>query len=139
MEKWKQHFSEINFDDNGPIANLVLKSRLVVYSYNIGTGYLEFLSADVPTIAFWDMKASPISNLAEPFFYQLRKAGIFHDTPEEAALFIKSIWDDIEGWWNSDSVQDAKRSFCKKFANLHDNTLVQVEKVLREELKKIKN
>ena len=137
MEKWKQYFSEINFDDNGPIANLVLKSRLVVYSYNIGTGYLEFLSANVPTIAFWNMKASPISQSAEPFFHQLRIAGIFHDTPEEAALFIQSIWDDVEEWWNSESVQDARRNFCKKFANLQDNILVQVEKVLREELKKV--
>jgi len=133
-DRWRDHFPEIRLDRNASISKLVSGSRLVIYSYNLGTGYLEFLCANVPTIAFWNMNTSPISELAVPYFEELKRVGVFHDTPESLAAHIHTVWDDVESWWQSANVQNATKKFCEKFAFVADNLVDRVESVLRKEI-----
>ena len=133
-DRWQDRFPSTRLDKSSTIAKLVSASRLVIYTYNIGTGYLEFLCANVPTIAFWDMKISPVSDIAVPYFEELKRVGVFHDTPESLAAHIHAVWDDVESWWQSDDVQNATKKFCEKFAFVADNLVDRVESVLRKEI-----
>jgi putative transferase (TIGR04331 family) len=53
---------------------------------------------------------------AEAAFDALEEAGIFHRTPESAAAYINSIWDDVDGWWNSPATLEARKHFTDQYA-----------------------
>lgn len=131
--RWRSSWPEVRLSDGSdPIADLVAQSRLVIYTYNGGTGYLEFMAADVPVIAFWDMNASPVRDSAIPYFDELRRVGIFHETPESVAAHVAKIWDDVEGWWKGAEVQEVLVRFKARYCNLPDNLLDCVETALRD-------
>ena len=97
------------------IKVLIAKSRLVVYSYD-STGMLENLALNVPTICFWYYGLNHLSQEAKPYYELLRNAGILADTPERAAEIIALHWDNIDEWWNSALVQDARSLFCGEYS-----------------------
>jgi putative transferase (TIGR04331 family) len=131
--RWRDSMPDVRINDGlDPIAKLVARSRLVVYTYNGGTGYLEFMAADVPVIALWDMKSSPVRDSAIPYFDDLKRVGIFHDTAESAAAHVGRIWGDVEGWWKSAEVEEVLLRFKAKYCRRPENILDRVEAVLRD-------
>jgi putative transferase (TIGR04331 family) len=131
--RWRNSMPEVQLNDGSdPIEKLVVLSRLVIYTYNGGTGYLEFMAANVPVIAFWDMKASPVRDSAVSFFDDLKRVGIFHETSESAAAHVNKIWDDVEGWWRSTEVVEVLRRFKANYCHQPNNILDCVETVLRD-------
>ena len=46
----------------------------------------------------------------------LKKVGIFHETPESAAKHIISVWDDVNSWWNDSLTKKYVKDFCKMYA-----------------------
>lgn len=131
--RWRNSMPEVQLNDGSdPIAKLVVQSRLVIYTYNGGTGYLEFMAANVPVIAFWDMKASPIRDSAIPYFDDLKRVGIFHESPESAATHVNKIWDDVEGWWKNSEVEEVLVRFKANYCHQSENILDCVEVALRD-------
>jgi putative transferase (TIGR04331 family) len=134
-QRWRKRFPEVKIAEKGcDIQQLVSQSKLVIYTYNLSTGYLEYINANIPTIIFWDMTSSPVSEEAEEVFEELRLVGMFHESPETAAKHINLIWDDVNGWWNSDKVRSARRNLCLKFAKRPGNILPDIELILRQHL-----
>lgn len=114
--RWNDLFPEVTINDGYDRMEIhVKRSKLVVYSYNGGTGYLEFISANIPVIMFWDMNDSPIRNDAMPFFDLLRNVGLFHDSPVSAANHVAAIWNDIDAWWHSKAVRVVLETFSKQY------------------------
>jgi len=102
------------------ISNQIRKSRIFVSTYN-ATTYLESFSMNIPTIIYWNVNHWELNNSAIPYFEALKRVGIFHATPESAALHINAIWDDVPKWWNSIEVRDAVEKFKNQFCHLSDN------------------
>jgi len=126
-EKWYRSCPDVEIaPSNISIHKLIKKTRLAVYTYNVGTGWLEFMAAGIPTIAFWDMDASPVRDSCIPFFNELRNAGIFHDTPQSAAHHVERIWADVDGWWNSALVAAVRIRFCREYVNTESNLLSNI-------------
>jgi putative transferase (TIGR04331 family) len=89
--------------------------RLYVATYN-ATTFLESLYLNIPTIMFWDFKFWEINQLAKPYFDELVLIGILHDSPDSAANKINEIWNDVESWWESREIQNARINFCSRFS-----------------------
>ena len=70
---------------------------------------------------------------AQPYFDDLRRVGILHDTPESAAAKVNEIYKDPLSWWHSDEIQEVINRFCHQFARTSDKWLPQ----WKEELLKI--
>ena len=68
---------------------------------------------------------------AEAVFDALEQVGIFHRTPESAASFINSIWDDVDGWWNSSATIDARKQFTDQYARTVSNPVRFLAKALQ--------
>ena len=68
---------------------------------------------------------------AEDIFDALEAAGIFHRTPESASSFINSIWDDVDGWWNSQATIDARKQFTDQYARSVPNPIRFLAKALQ--------
>jgi putative transferase (TIGR04331 family) len=113
---WKVHAPNVK-QDNGkaPFATLLPDAKLVLTSHN-GTTFPETISAGIPTVIAWDESFVTLRPEAEQVFQSLEQVGVFHRTPESAAAFINSIWDDVDGWWSSPATLEARKHFTDQYA-----------------------
>ena len=129
--RWRDRFPNIRLDDGQqPISNLLEGTHLVVATYNF-TSYYESISADIPTVMYWDPDHWEVSPMAESYLGRFADLNIFHDTPESAARHVTEIWDDVESWWISASVQDAVSQFREQYCQVHLNHLERLETAIR--------
>jgi len=99
-------------------------SRLSIHSYN-STTFLETLSANFPTILYWNPEFFELRKSAVPYFNILREAGILYDDPKAAAKKLNEIYEDPLSWWSTPEVQDARDKFCHQFARTNDNWIAE--------------
>ena len=116
VDRWQESFPDVEIDDSTkPIECRLRQSRLAVYTYN-STGFLEAIARNIPMIVFWNPSYFELRTEAQPYFDRLKEAGIYHETPESAAIHVNKVWDDVAGWWNQQAVQEARHSFCERYA-----------------------
>jgi putative transferase (TIGR04331 family) len=129
---WSNYNPDIEIDKGtSPISELISKSRLIVHGYD-STGMLESLEKNIPTVAFWCGGLDHLRDNAIPFYNILISAGIVHLSSESAAEHVNKIWDDVDGWWNSKPVQDAKERFCAKYAKSSKAPIRDLKQILEE-------
>lgn len=122
-ERWVHKFPEVECClGNKSMLDQLNESRLFIGTYN-ATTYLEAFAANFPTILYWNPLHWELRPLAQPFFNELRKVGILHDTPESAAKKVNDISNDPMSWWVKNEVQEAKDMFCKQYANTSESWL----------------
>jgi len=130
LKRWQEKFPDLGYDLGAAAMRQVLKKcRLFVGTYN-STTYLETFTADFPTILFWDPDCWELRESAKPYFAQLKRAGILHDTPESAAAKVNEIFNDPRKWWLNQGVQQAKNNFCRNFARVSDSWLPEWKREL---------
>lgn len=130
--RWGDRFPTVALElGRRKIHDLMKESRIVVLSYN-STGILETLASGIPSVLFVDLKVAPLRDAAIPYFDELKRVGIFHDTPESAALHVNRIWNDVNEWWTSAEVQTVLSQFTSQYCHRPDNLLDRVEMVLRD-------
>ena len=129
----KDELPHIQIDEGyKKIHKLILNSKLVVHSY-IGTGYLETLSMNFPTIIFFDTKNCLLNEETLNDLKILSKVNIFHSNYETASHFINENYENIDDWWNSEKTQEAIKFFCKKYAVLKNYKLNDLAKIIKNE------
>ena len=128
---WKLHAPDIKQDMEGiGFQKRLAESRLVLIAHN-GTSIPESIALHAPTIITWSDSYMKVRQSAEPVFNALEQVGIFHRTPESAASFINSIWDDVDGWWNSPTTIDARKQFTDQYARSVSNPVRFLAKALQ--------
>ena len=86
--------------------------------------------AGYPTIIFWDSKYEQLNARANKFYEQLLVAKILHHSPESAARHLVDIWDDVDAWWTSELVRQAREIFGENFARQSKFPAITVAKAL---------
>lgn len=128
--RWKAFDSTLRIDTGStPISDLVARSRLVIHSYD-STGILETLSQNIPTLAYWQNGFDHLRDSAKPMYQLLVDAGIVHLTHLSIAQKINEVWDDVDTWWTTKKVQEARKAFCKRYAFTSDNPVTDLKKIL---------
>ncbi len=116
IERWKDSKIKINLDEGkSDINSLIRKSRLYLSTYN-ATTYLESLSLNMPTIIFWKPEHWELNMHGKKYAELLIKEKILHFTPESAAQHVTKVWNNLEKWWQSKSVQKARLIFCEEYS-----------------------
>lgn len=129
---WKERFPHMRLDDGTlPIVGQIGRNRLTVFSYE-STGILESLVGNIPILFFYDTRDYPLRPSARPYYEGLKAAGIFHETPASAAAKVNEVWNDVQGWWARDEVQDARKAFCDHFARMPQHPLRELKRALLE-------
>ena len=113
-----------------PIFRQFAKSRLVVHTYD-STGMLETLAGNIPTVAFWPMGLSHLTDEARADYAALISANIVHPTPEGAANHINFVIQDVDKWWSSSSVQKARADFVAKYSRLSATPVRELSRAIR--------
>lgn len=123
-ERWNDNFPDVDLDYNPSFYKTMRNNKLLVGTTN-STVLFEALTANIPIVAFWNPVFWELRESAKPYYDLLSQVHILNNSPEEAADFINHNWDDIEQWWYSTDVQEARIEFCNKFANLEEDWVNQ--------------
>ena len=114
---------------NNKLIDLINKSKLVIHTYN-STGFLETLSANKPTIIFFNNNDYPINKNAQKYFSYLEKANILFYNWKEAVSFLNKNYEFIDNWWNDQKTQNARIKFCSNFAKDNNNKLNELFRII---------
>jgi putative transferase (TIGR04331 family) len=106
---------DVLIDKNQKLYNSLTKSRICLVNLN-GTIFLEVMNLNFPTIVFLNNNNEPLNKETKKYLNILKKVGVYFDNYEMAAKKINEVWDDVDGWWYSNSVQNAVNIFCNKFS-----------------------
>ena len=137
--RWRDRFPTLQLDDGrSKIAHLIRDSRLIMGTFN-GTIYLETISLKIPTVIFWNPQHSELRDSAIPYFEDLKRVGIFHESPDSAAKHVNSIWGNVNAWWQSPELQEVLERFSKRYCYTPGDLLNRVEAALRETIAEHKN
>ena len=107
------------------------RNRISVVTYN-ETTVPNNLMAGYPTTIFWDAKYEQLNLRATKFYEQLLSAKILHHSPESAARHIANVWENVDLWWTSDEVLEARETFCENFARQSKFPALKVAKALAD-------
>jgi putative transferase (TIGR04331 family) len=128
--RWRDSFPNVQLDDGlSNINDLIRQSRLYIATYN-ATTYLESFSMNIPTVIYWNPCHWELRDSAIPYFEDLKRVGIFHDTPGSAARHVATIWDDVDAWWKSPELQKVLKNFKERYCHT-DKMLDRLEATLR--------
>jgi putative transferase (TIGR04331 family) len=105
------------------------RNRMSIVTYNETTIPTNLL-AGYPTVALWDPKYVRLTSTAATIYNELFKAKILHYTPESAARHIADVWANVDLWWTSDEVLQARETFCENFARHSKFPVLAVAKAL---------
>lgn len=103
------------------------ESRLVVHNY-LGTGWLETLALDIPTVCFFDIDTYAFRESAQPYIDALERIGVLHHSGVSAARFVAALGNNIESWWRTAEVQDVRHNFVSRYANFSPDWKEQWER-----------
>jgi len=112
------------------------RSRIVVVDHP-GTIFLKTMAANIPSVIFFDCRHWDFRPEAEPYLDLLRQAGIFYDTPQAAARQVAQVYDQVDAWWLSRSVQDSRKGFVNHFALSSPDWNRQWVKAITQELHEV--
>ena len=129
--RWRDCFPKLTIDNGRTsMEPLLQQTRIYISTYN-ATTYLESFSLDIPTVIFWNPKHWELRDSAIPYFEDLKRVGIFHETPESAAEHVRLIWDNVDEWWSSEPVREVLTRFKKNYCHLPKNLLGHLKIALR--------
>ena len=138
IHNWNEEkiFSKINpniiFEKGGSsIYNLSESCKLVIHGYD-STGILETLSANIPSIAFWQDGFDHLNESAIPFYRILYDAGIIFFDSNKAANMVNDIFENIDNWWQETEVQNARALFCENYARISKNPVNDLKNILKD-------
>lgn len=137
VEKLRKAAPDAAFDDHRVgVFDRFAQSRLVVHNY-LGTGYLETLALNVPTVCFYDADIYAFRHDARILMDELEKVGILHRSGKAAARFVAGLGDDSEGWWVKPEVQEARNRFVEQYANYSPDWKTQWETEFRRAIDQV--
>ena len=130
--RWEDRFPTIKINRGfTKIDKLINNSRIYIATYN-ATTFLESFNTNIPTIIFWDPNYWELRESAVPFFDELKRVKIFHETPESAANMVAEIWDDVDTWWNSKEVVEVVNLFKKEYCDSSNKLVDKLESTLQQ-------
>ena len=135
-ERITNEFNDCSFDDFSKPFDIMLRRARVFVTSGAHTTYLEALAANKPTVMFLPDNVYRFHPDAQPYFERLQDVNILHYSPESAAEHLNVVYDDVDTWWQSTEVQDARESFVEKYArsspNWADEWAKEFDRVLSE-------
>jgi putative transferase (TIGR04331 family) len=93
----------------------LMKCRLVVLPSYQSTMNIT-MAANTPTVVYMPPTMMVPRKESAHFFELLKRCGIAHDSPGDAAHHVNQVWDDVEGWWYNSEVQNARKIWVSQYA-----------------------
>lgn len=115
-KRWQEQYPEVFRESWDVVFQESLENCRLYVCDQLATTFLEALSANKPSVLFWNPEHNELRPEAEPYYEGLRAAGILYDSPEAAAEAVNMVYGDVESWWNDPQRQRVRSEFCDRFA-----------------------
>ena len=142
IDRWRDRSPQTKLIDDVlggvTILELFARSRITVFSFD-STGILEALFLNMPMICFWSEGFNHLLPDAKPYYQLLVDANILFTDPVLAAKHIARHWEDVDKWWNSKFVQEARKVFCERYAATEKYPTLRLKNLLLERAKFVHN
>jgi putative transferase (TIGR04331 family) len=130
-DRWQDHFPDVKIENMEiPFLKSMASCRIFVCDH-LSTVHAEALSADKPTLLFWNPASIKLKDEVIPYYDELRASGILHDSPESAAEMLIRIYEDVEGWWHASERTSALKRFNDRFARTSTHAIKEWARELR--------
>lgn len=130
FERWREIDAGLNIDcGDQKISQLISESRLVVFGYD-STGFAEAMALNIPVMVFLQVGFEQLNPYSRPFYSKLLDLGIAHASPETMAKKVNEVWDNVNIWWESSEIQDARELFCNGYARVSPNPVQEMSAIL---------
>jgi putative transferase (TIGR04331 family) len=107
---------------NGVFSEIIYESKILIIDH-LSTGVGEILNANIPCMIIHDGHIEQLEDEYSGIFDDLIDCGVVHRSAESAVLQLAKIYDDVEGWWKSDVVQNAHKKICSGTYDHPSNTV----------------
>ena len=101
--------------DKGLTHELVQRCHVVLWDQP-GTGFLECLSSNIPTMVYWPRTYSQEETWAKPIFLELEQLGIVHRGTDTLLEEFEKFKVSPESWMDSLERVALVNRFCRQFA-----------------------
>ena len=132
------HFK--NFDVNldygkSDIKKIYKKTKVTFFNYD-GTGLLENLALDMPTICYWDYTFNHLTEEVVQFYQYLVDAKILFLDLDESIRHLNKYWNNIDEWWLDKNTQEKIKLFNEQFNIVpNKNPLKSLSEILKSNIK----
>ena len=107
----------INIDSNN-FTKSIHNSRIIIIDH-ISTALAEIILTGVPFILMYDINKISINPLTKEIFDEMLDCGMLHLNADSTLKQLNTIYDDVNLWWESKSVQSILKKI--KEASLSDS------------------
>ena len=105
----------INIDKNTSFLNIVNNAKLVVFD-DYSTGFLQSLNLNLRAICYLPFKDNFFHNENKNDLRPLIENKIVFFEISKLTKHINEYWYNMDDWWLSKSVQEAKNNYCKLYS-----------------------
>ncbi|MDC0377908.1 hypothetical protein OAM76_01710 [Flavobacteriaceae bacterium] len=95
---------------SGDLHEETMKAKVILID-GPGTTMNILLSANIPTIAFWNYHLNFFDENSVKIIDNLKKHGIIQKSAKDAVQKLNEIYHDIESWWMNDELQKDLKEF----------------------------
>ena len=99
--------------DTGSFAHSIASARIVIIDH-LSTGVAEILLANVPCLIIRDEPPIGRSEDINRILEELAACGVVHTCAQSAVSHLAAIYDDVQSWWDSESVQRVTSQLVSK-------------------------
>lgn len=136
-EKIKNKFENIRFDNKTENFEVMLSKCKVMISFHISTTYLESMSRGIPTLIYIDRDIYKFNNFTLNLIESLYQNNIVFYDIKLLVKHLESIYNNIDNWWLSEKVQEAKNNFLYTHARYSKGFVkewkIEFDKLLKED------
>ena len=118
--KYGDKYKIVETIDKGFSKELISSCGLILWNQP-GTGFLECITAKIPTMILWTRISTQEEDWVKDIFNKLEQAGIIHSEVDSLMKEIKTFNKCPNDWINSPERIDVIEEFCHQFARVDDN------------------
>jgi len=133
-EQFISHNSELNFlDKEKKMIEEINSAKLVIHTY-CGTGHLESLSINKPTLIFFVHNLNLFDKKTKNYIKKFIKLGIIHRSPQSLFKMLISLENskNIEKWWNTNKRQNLLRRYRHDFGFFNKDKISKLKSIINE-------
>ncbi len=119
-----------------PFNKVMHAGNLFIHDSN-GTGFLETMFSNLPTIVLLDKKCETFRKTSRSLVKLLENKKIIHYNANSLANFINKNYNNIDKWWFNKNLQLVREKFCLKYAKQDNEPFTEFKNILEKLSKKV--
>jgi putative transferase (TIGR04331 family) len=129
-ERWRSFDPDIALDEGESSIDELRKHSRIAVCTTLGTSEIEQFGRNFPTVLMLNPLTHPIRRDCQDLFSMMKKVGLLHESPQDAALHLGNIWTDTDKWWKQVDVQAVVKQYLARFGRESDRPIREIRKTL---------